>query len=131
MIYLFRIGLATTVLVITWLALAQDPYPDVEFLLFDKLNHVVAFLVLAFLADYAFPLVQNHNIKWLALLGYGLFLEVAQYSTGYRYFEVLDLLADASGIAVYVAIRSFMGSLMPDWVEVPMKTHSIEEVESK
>lgn len=67
----------------------------------DKVGHIVAFLLLAFLADFSFP---NEGFGWskiLPLLGYGLLIEIIQYFLPYRLFSLLDLAADATGLVVY------------------------------
>ena len=73
----FRLLLVTCLAAITWLALTSDPMPT-AFQVWDKLNHWVAFITLAFLADYSFPQSQKNWIKWISLTAYGLGLEIIQ-----------------------------------------------------
>ena len=68
----------------------------------DKSNHLAAFITLAFLLDFS---TSGNSIKWLGLAGYGMLIEVAQWFTEYRYFELSDILADCIGIAIYVILR--------------------------
>ncbi|UYM17181.1 VanZ family protein [Endozoicomonas euniceicola] len=67
----------------------------------DKLQHIIAFVILAFLIDASWPETELNWKKALALLGYGLLLEVLQGFTDYRELSGLDLLADAAGIGLY------------------------------
>ena len=62
----------------------------------DKANHILAFLVLAGLADLAYPgpAPGRGGGKWLILLAYGLFIETVQYFSPYREFSGWDLVAD-------------------------------------
>ena len=74
----------------------------------DKLQHIFAFLVLTFLMDASWPDTELNHRKVLALLGYGLTLEVLQRFTGYRHFDWYDLLADAAGIGLYLTTRPLL-----------------------
>ena len=105
----FRAALLTTVVVITWLALADVQHVPAPWYS-DKVNHLAAFFVLAFLAANSFP--HRHSL-WLllGLLGYGLFIEVAQWFTPDRSFELADLLADGMGVLMYLPIRRWTGNL--------------------
>ena len=70
----------------------------------DKLNHLLAFGVLAALADGSFPGAgpgQGWG-KWASLVGYGLFIEVVQFFLPYRDASGWDLMADGAGIFLYV-----------------------------
>ena len=96
----FRAALAVTLVMTMYLATAQQA-PSVIDNLNDKVNHVLAFYVLAFLADYSAPKVRFNLGKGLTILGYGLLIEVIQYFLPYREFSLLDLAADGVGIAAY------------------------------
>ena len=98
-----RVLLVLAIGVILWLAL--HPSPPISGLQLDKLNHLAAFFVLALLAEYAFPSATVSALKLLPLLGFGLLIEVLQYWVGYRYFEWLDVAADAAGIVLFWVIR--------------------------
>jgi VanZ family protein len=96
----FPIALATAIVTILYFALTPVEHKIVEDIN-DKLNHLLAFAVLAFLADYSFPRTRLSLIKILALLGFGFLIEVLQYFLPYREFSLYDLLADGIGIAAY------------------------------
>ena len=69
----------------------------------DKFNHLIAFIVLSFLAHIAYPKVKN--LKWAtALFFYGLLIEAVQYFLPYREFSLLDLATDSVGIIAYLII---------------------------
>ena len=71
-----QLALGVCVLAITYLALApQDQIPVTSN---DKLNHILAFGVLAWLAETSYPGSSLAPYRWAALLGYGLLIEVVQ-----------------------------------------------------
>lgn len=97
---LFRVALLAAVSVTFFFAFSQTEHPVVEHLN-DKLKHIVAFVVLSFLTDFAFPRSPFAHRKIAALLMLGVFIEVVQYFLPYREASFLDVLADAVGIAGY------------------------------
>lgn len=96
--------------VIIYLATTHESFPAIDEAN-DKLNHVLAFYVLAFLADYSAPKAGFLLYKGLPILGYGLLIEMIQYFLPYREFSVLDLVADGIGIAAYVLSRPLLSRL--------------------
>lgn len=100
----FRLALCICVLAIAYLAFA--PLSQAPGTPFDKLNHFIAFAVLAWLADMAYPGRHLAKYRWALLLGYGLTIEVVQGFLPYRELSVADFAADALGILCYrVATR--------------------------
>ena len=92
-------GCLVGIAVLAFAPLASDPGTGN-----DKLNHLLAFGVLAALADRSFPGPgpgQGWG-KWASLLGYGLFIEAVQSFLPYREASGWDLLADGAGIGLYV-----------------------------
>jgi VanZ family protein len=100
---LLRAMLWLCLLAITWLALT--PQPDAPGLGWDKLNHAAAFLVLAALADLGWP--GRATLPWRLglLLGYGVLIELVQAVLAYRQGSALDFVADALGVAAYLAVQ--------------------------
>jgi VanZ family protein len=96
----FRIGLAITLIVILFLATTSQSIPVAENLN-DKANHLLAFGALALLGDFAFPASKFGLKKFLWLLGYGVLIELIQYFLPYREASLLDVMADAAGLAIY------------------------------
>lgn len=74
----------------------------------DKLNHAMAFVVLALLLDFSFPKRAFDYLKCSSLLAYGLLIELVQYMLPTRSFSLLDLLADSAGILLYLLSRSVL-----------------------
>ena len=115
----FRLAFAAALLVIMWLALSRSPAPALG-LQWDKANHFMAFLVLAFLLDYSWrPNCQGYQAealarigqdwpKWLVLSLFGACIELVQWWSAYRAFELLDMLADAMGIAGYLLLQPYL-----------------------
>lgn len=100
----FRCALALALVVVTVLALS--PAPDLPLALWDKANHTLAYFFLAFLADRSFPQAaaqMPHKAGILALFIYGLLIEALQSQIPFRQASALDVLANASGLALYLA----------------------------
>lgn len=89
-----------TLLLVAILSLSPPAYlPSPVFSLWDKAQHAAAFAALAFLGLQA----HTSRVRWqlvIALLALGGAIELAQASTGWRYGEWLDWMADAVGIAI-------------------------------
>ena len=97
----FRTVFVITLIAVSYLALTPIEIPQLEGS-WDKSNHLAAFITLAFLLDFS---TSGNSIKWLGLACYGMLIEIAQWFTEYRYFELSDILADCIGIAIYVILR--------------------------
>lgn len=102
-----RIALVIMLAMILHLATSQQSYPvmaDVN----DKLNHLLAFGALALLGDFAFPARVFGWKKFLWLLGYGVLIECIQYFLPNREASALDVLADATGLAIYWVFNRYL-----------------------
>lgn len=100
-IRVFQTALLAALLVVTYLATTPLQFPVVEGMN-DKANHILAFYVLALLADFSFPENGFGFSKALPLLGYGLFIEAIQYFLPFRSSSFFDLAADGAGLVVYL-----------------------------
>jgi VanZ family protein len=115
--YLYRFALVVTMLAISYLATSQVDHPLISEIN-DKVQHVAAFLVLALLADFAFPRLPWNWRKFSLLFAYGLLLEIAQHFIPYRCFSLADLSADALGLLLYPL-------LLPWLLKLPVKRPDI------
>lgn len=97
----FRACLILSIAVITYLAVTSRQYP-VAFSLNDKINHLLAFVILAWFVDFSFPGNSFFYGKYLLLLGYGIAIEVIQHYLPYREFSIYDMHADVLGILLYI-----------------------------
>lgn len=102
-----RIALVITMIVIMFLATARQSFPVVEEIN-DKANHLLAFGALALLGDFAFPVTRFALKKFLWLLSYGGLIEFIQYFLPYRQASLLDVMADATGLAIYWLFHRFL-----------------------
>jgi len=107
---LFRIALAVALAITIFLATTQEAFPVLENTN-DKINHILAFYVLALLADYSAPRTRFTLIKGLMILGFGLLIEVIQHFLPYREFSFFDLIADGIGIVVYALSQPVLGHI--------------------
>ena len=102
-IIVFRVMLVISLLLIIYLATAELEHPIMTSVN-DKIGHIFAFVILAFLLDFSFP-ASNFNLsKILPLLAYGVLIEITQYFLPHRMFSLLDMLADGSGLVIYVLL---------------------------
>lgn len=96
---LWRALLLALLIAITWLALSPAPPPGMD-TGWDKANHLLAFGSLAFSAAWAFwPRPRLWGWLVLALMAYGVGIELAQSLLPPRSADWRDVLADALGIA--------------------------------
>ena len=94
-----RILLGVDLLAIS--ALAFMPGPEVPVTThWDKGDHTLAFFSLSLLARFAWPRAPFWRIA-LALVGYGVLIEIVQSFLPTRDAEALDVLADSTGIVVF------------------------------
>lgn len=101
----FRLTLSVAVAAITYLATAPlDAVPVLG--VGDKVLHATAFLVLAVLVDYSFPAASFAVGKISLLLVYGIAIEITQHFLPFRSFSLLDWLADAVGVLLYVVVAT-------------------------
>ena len=105
----WRDALALLLGVVSWLALMPAP-PNMTDLLWDKLNHLLAFTSLALVGYFAF---QPHWLRLaLALLAYGGLIEILQARTATRVGDWFDLLADAAGITLGLLLAALLARLV-------------------
>ena len=110
---IFRIGLWGCVVAVARLAFAPLAQP-VGFS-YDKGNHVLAFFVMAALADGGWPQARQARWRIGLLVGYGLLIELVQHSLPYREFSRLDVAADLLGILLYQAGKAAAARLRRRW----------------
>ena len=94
---LCRLLLLAAVVTITWLALSPRPPPLVDTGA-DKINHLLAFTTLSFMAWFALP--GARRVAMVALLAYGGMIEIVQSFVPSRSAEWADFATDAAGIAL-------------------------------
>jgi len=104
--------LTAAVIAISYLATTSRHVPAVEDLN-DKTSHILAFYVLGLLADFSWPATGFRRAKVLALLGYGLAIEVVQYFLPHRTFSLFDLGADGIGLFLYALSRPMFRHIYP------------------
>jgi len=80
-----------------YLALSPRP-PEALTTGWDKANHMLAFCVLATFGLGGWP--RHARLVLLGLVAYGCLIEVLQWVTPYREAALLDIFADALGVAI-------------------------------
>ena len=100
--YFCRLSLAFAISYICYAAFSQ-PSGDPPFPGFDKLLHASAFFILALLSEYSLFKLSKQSV-WaiiIALMIYGLFIEITQSFLSYRDSSWRDLIANMTGIMLY------------------------------
>jgi len=83
---------------VVYLSLMPHPPEPMSFENSDKIEHAFAYGVLALWFCQIYMSAKSRMVLVLALVGLGVALEYVQGWTGYRTFDVLDMLADAIGV---------------------------------
>jgi VanZ family protein len=86
------------VLLVVYLSLTPHPPEPVSFDNADKLEHALAYAALSFWFCHIYRSASSRLIVIAALVGLGVVLEFVQGWTGYRTFDVMDMLADSAGV---------------------------------
>ncbi len=89
--------------------------PLSEPLLWDKLNHFVAFFTLIIFFDLGWPHKPHFWIKVTLLFLFGIGIEVAQSFQPPRQASALDVVADVVGLLSYVCIRPWWRQHLAAW----------------
>jgi VanZ family protein len=99
---------------IVWLSLTPSPPdPGLDFEGADKLEHIAAYALLMVWFAWLYPSRRarlGYAALWFAL---GVGLEFAQGATGYRDFEVADMVADALGLSLGAALAVILSRVVP------------------
>ena len=106
----YRALLCISLVVITYLATTALEFTVVSSV-YEKLNHFVAFLVLALLVDFSFPNSRFNTDKIFSLIAYGFSLEIIQYFLPHRMFSLFDIAADILGLLAYGLLIPFIKRL--------------------
>ncbi len=106
----YRVLLCISLVVITYLAITALEFTVVSSV-YDKLNHFVAFLVLALLVDFSFPNSRFNTDKIFSLIAYSFSLEIIQYFLPHRTFSLFDIAADILGLLAYGLLIPFIKRL--------------------
>jgi VanZ family protein len=96
----WRVLLVLLLLVVSWFAFARVQFDDGGLPL-DKGRHLAAFAALAWVAAQAFAGARAATTRIaLALLAYGVFIELVQSQIPGRFASGLDVAADACGVVI-------------------------------
>lgn len=83
---------------VVYLSLAPNPPSPLTFENSDKYEHSFAYFTLSFWLCQIYPSARSRALVIIALVGLGVGLEYVQGWTGYRTFDVMDMLADSVGV---------------------------------
>jgi len=100
---IFRALFAAAFLITAYLSFIHVPEMGDLQRISDKVHHAFAFYVLALLLDFAAPRTEFGLRKFAVLMAFGVAIECVQYFLPWREFSLLDMVADAVGLMLYVA----------------------------
>ena len=102
-----RVSLICLLIIISYLAFTPLYHPTLT-TGFDKINHFLAFLVLALFCDFSFPNKSFLYSTFLPLLIYAVLIECVQYFLPFRSFSLLDIAADLSAVLFYLLVSHYL-----------------------
>ncbi len=88
------------ILGIFWVSLTPIPPKPLDFELSDKLEHTAAYGLLMWWFAVAVNQTKHQLMLAITFVVMGIGIEFLQQMTGYRYFEVLDMVANTTGVFV-------------------------------
>ena len=100
------------VVLVVCLSLMPHPPEPLSFKNADKLEHVFSYAMLALWFCQLYRSVKLRAAVVIALVGSGVALEFVQGWTGYRMFDVLDMLANSVGVMLgWLLVLTPLGNL--------------------
>ncbi|MDO8350723.1 MAG: VanZ family protein [Gallionella sp.] len=88
------------VALVVYLSLVPHPPEPLSFEHVDKLEHTFAYAMLSFWFCQSYSLAKSRIVVIAALVSMGIGLEFVQDWSGYRMFDVLDMLANSLGVLI-------------------------------
>lgn len=101
---LLAIVVTIAIIVLSLISIKQQPI-NVKFL--DKIEHTIAYTVLSFLWCIVFRNNTRKDVPVIGCISLGVLLEFLQAQTGYRTFEVNDMLANTLGVFIGMVLSKF------------------------
>ena len=100
------LAILVTITIVCLSLIKVGPQP-ISFKFLDKIEHAIAYSVLSFLWIVAFRKSKRKIIPILGCISLGILLEFLQAQTGYRTFEVNDMLANTFGVLTGMVFSMF------------------------
>ncbi|MCG6869240.1 MAG: VanZ family protein [Gammaproteobacteria bacterium] len=98
--------LAGVVVTITYLSLRR-PHRDFLHSISDKMSHLLAYFTMLVVLKIAFP--RMGTVKAILIcVGYSFLMECVQYFIPFRKFELLDMVANTTGVLLGVALIAML-----------------------
>ena len=101
---LLAIVVTIAIIVLSLISIKQQPI-NLKFL--DKIEHTIAYTVLSFLWCIVFRNNTRKDVPVIGCISLGVLLEFLQAQTGYRTFEVNDMLANTLGVFIGMVLSKF------------------------
>lgn len=101
------------VILVVYLSLARNPPSPLTFENSDKFEHAFSYAILSFWLCQIYQSARSRLLVIIALVGMGVGLEYVQGWTGYRTFDVMDMLADSVGVLLgWLLVLTPLGCLL-------------------
>jgi len=104
----FKLLFFATAIAVFILATVSNDHVNIHHHYADKIKHITAFFTLSLLLNRSSSTIQHRLRNMLALLFFGLLIEVAQYFIPSRDSDWMDILADFVGILFFQISYSFL-----------------------
>ena len=104
----FKILFFITLIIVLILALVPNDHISLEHAYADKIKHITAFFTLSLLLNRASSSIKTRIRNMVALLLFGIFIEIAQLYCPERSSSISDILADLVGILLFQLTFSFL-----------------------
>ncbi|HEY0666262.1 MAG TPA: VanZ family protein [Gallionella sp.] len=106
---------------VLYLSLMPSPPEPLPFPHADKLEHGIAYAALALWFCQLHPRLQARMTVLALLVAMGVAVEFMQEWSGYRYFDIRDMLANSLGVAIgYGLVHTAAGRLFV-WIESALR----------
>lgn len=112
----FVLGIVLT-LTVVFLSLADITMPQVPSTIGDKINHLIAYGVLAGWFGQLFTMLRKRIVIAIILVLLGIVMEVLQGMTAHRFFDLLDAVANTLGVLVGMLALNFGADKILVWFE--------------
>jgi len=105
---IFKILFFIALTVVFILAIVQNDHVSLDYEYADKIKHMSAFFMLSLLLNRASSSLKSRIRNMLALLLFGIFIEVVQLYFPHRESSVADVVADFAGIVLFQVTYSIL-----------------------
>ncbi len=112
-----RIGFPVLLCLSFYLSVSMPDEQSLIASLWDKFSHAAGYFTLVLMLDFAYRPALHIGAKSSAILAYSIGIECIQFFIPYREFSLLDILANATGIGIFLILRILAKYTIPSFPE--------------